>query len=173
MEFTQNATNLNALQSVHFKFQIRRAPSLEYFVQKAPIPGLALGHEMVPNPFVYIPKPGDHLDFSDLDIVFRVDEDLSNYLAIHNWMRALGKPESYAEYAAIENIPSWTGQGIYSDLSLILVSAKQNPIFEAVFEDSFPIGLSNLEFDVTQEDLKYLKASARFKYRDYKINPTI
>ena len=143
--FKQNTTNLNSLQSVHFKFLIKRAPELSYFVQKAPIPGLALGHEMVPNPFVYIPKPGDHLDFSELDIVFRVDEDLINYLAIHNWMRALGKPESYTQYAAIENIPSWTGEGIYSDLSLILVSTKQNPIFEANFEDCFPVGLSNLE----------------------------
>jgi len=165
--------NLNAIQSVHFKFQIKRSPEIEYFIQKAPIPGMALGYEMVPNPFVFIPKPGDHLDFNELDIVFRVDEELANYLCIHNWMRALGKPENFKEYAKIEAVPMWTGEGIYSDLSLSLLSAKQNAIFECVFEDAFPVGLSNLDFDTTQSDLTYLKASARFMYRDYKFKQTI
>ncbi|MDR3503092.1 MAG: hypothetical protein P4L79_10995 [Legionella sp.] len=166
-------TNLNAAQSVHFKFQIKRSPEIEYFVQKATIPGLAIGYSYVPTPLIDIPNPGEHLEFSELDVVFRVDEDLAGYLTIQDWLRGLGAPDNYTQYANIEAKPLWSGEGIYSDLSLTITTAKQNAAFECVYEDAFPIGLSSLEFDATQPDLTYLKAAARFKYRVYHINPIV
>ena len=46
--------------------------------------------------FVSVPLEGN-LSFGNLTIDFLVDEDLRNYMEIHNWIRALGAPDNVAE----------------------------------------------------------------------------
>ena len=45
-----------------------------------------------------IPVPGDKLTYADLTLSFFVDEDLENYIEVHNWLRGLGFPESIQEF---------------------------------------------------------------------------
>ena len=45
-----------------------------------------------------IPTPGDKIEFGDLSLRFLVDEDLSNYMEIQNWIRGLGYPEEVQEF---------------------------------------------------------------------------
>jgi hypothetical protein len=41
--------------------------------------------------------PGDKILFEDFSLRFLVDENLENYMEIHNWIRGLGFPESLEE----------------------------------------------------------------------------
>ena len=95
--------NKNFLSPLNFRFQIKKAPHVNFFIQKVNIPSIALPNPTVSNPFVNIPYPGEHLRYGDLEISFKVDEDLQNYLEIHNWLVSLGKPENFDQYKQIQN----------------------------------------------------------------------
>ena len=162
-------TNKNFLSPLNFRFQIKKAPHVNFFIQRVNIPSIALRSPDTPNPFVKIPYPGEHLDFGELRISFKVDEDFQNYLEIHNWLKALGKPEEFEQYKTISEIPSYTGEGIYSDISLIALSSAKMPNFDITFTDAFPTSLSDLNFNTTDSDVNYIEASATFKYTYYSI----
>ena len=120
---TNQPTNRNFLSQLGFKFQVKKLPTTNYFVQSVNLPSITLGDSAEDNPFVRIPIPGDHLTYSDLVLQFRVDEDFKNYLELHNWLTGLGFPEGFTQYKTLEDQAlkeQGTGEGIYSDASLIL-----------------------------------------------------
>ena len=162
-------TNPNFLSPLNFKFSIKRAPHINFFIQKVSIPSINLPSYESPNPFVKIPEPGDHINYGDLEITFRVDEELKNYLEIHNWIRALGKPKDFSEYKALSTNKSYTGNGIRSDISLMILSSAKNANYEIVFTDAYPYELSKMSFDTTDQTVEYIEASATFKYVLFEI----
>lgn len=162
-------SNLNFLSPLNFTFQIKKAPHVNFFIQKVNLPAISLRPVDTSNPFVNIPFPGEHLNFGELKISFKVDEDLQNYLEIHNWMRALGKPEEFSQYKSIADKPSFTGEGIYSDISIIVLSSAKVANFDISYVDAFPVSLSDINFNTTDSDVNYIEASASFKYTYYNI----
>jgi len=162
-------SNKNFLSPLNFKFQIKKAPHVNFFIQKVNIPPLLLVAPEIPNPFVKAPIPGDHINYSDLSITFKVDEDLQNYLEIHEWIKALGKPHDFDQYRAIEEKKSWTGDGIYSDITVSILSSTKSPNYEVTYVDAHPVSLSGIEFNTTDGDVNYIEATAVFKYTLYYI----
>jgi hypothetical protein len=162
-------SNKNFLSPLNFKFQIKKAPHVNFFIQKVNIPPLLLVAPEIPNPFVKVPIPGDHINYSDLSITFKVDEDLQNYLEIHEWIKALGKPHDFDQYRAIEEKKSWTGDGIYSDITVSILSSTKSPNYEVTYVDAHPVSLSGIEFNTTDGDVNYIEATAVFKYTLYDI----
>jgi hypothetical protein len=162
-------SNRNFLSPLNFKFQIKKAPHVNFFIQKVNIPAINLSPAVSPNPFVNIPLPGDHLSYGELEITFKVDEDLQNYLEIHNWITALGKPEEFEQYKNIADKKEWTGEGIYSDISVIVLSSTKSANYEIVYVDGYPVSLSGLEFNTIDSDVNYITATASFKYTYYNI----
>jgi hypothetical protein len=164
--------NKNFLSPLNFKFQIKKAPYVNFFIQKVNIPSIALPNIDTANPFVTLPYPGEHIRYGTLDISFKVDEDLQNYLEIHNWLVSLGKPENFDQYKQIQDIDPVTGNGIYSDISLHVLSSTKMPNYEITFIDAFPISLSDISFNTVDNDVNFIQASASFKYNYYKIIKT-
>lgn len=162
--------NRNFLSPLNFKFTIKKAPHVNFFIQKANIAEMALPSPIAPNEFVKAPYPGDHINFGKLNITFKVDEDLQNYLEIHNWIKGLGFPETYDQYKELETKPFWTGESIYSEISLMILSSTKMANYEVIYTDAYPVLLSQLEFDTTDEDVKYMTASASFDYTYYSIS---
>lgn len=161
--------NKNFLSPLNFKFQIKKAPHVNFFIQKVNIPGIKMLSPSPTNPFVKTPYPGDHLIFDDLSIAFKVDEDLQNYLELHNWLRALGKPENFEQYKNIQDKPLMSGDGIYSDISVVVLSSTKMPNYEITYADAFPISLSDLTFNTTDTNVNFITATATFKYTYYTI----
>lgn len=161
-------SNKNFLSPLNFKFALKRAPHVNFFVQKVTIPGIGLPPVTTPNPMLRIPEPGDQLEFEELSITFRVDEDLQNYLEIQNWLRAIGK-QSFQQYGSIAVNKAFTGESIKSDVSLTVLSSAKRPNYEIVFQDAFPIKISSIEFDSSMDDVSYIEAEASFKYTKYEI----
>lgn len=162
--------NMNFLSPLNFKFQLKRAPALNFFCQKVNLPGLSLPNVNFPTSALNIPYPGDQLLYNDLTVSFKVDENLANYLEIHNWLRSLGRLDSYQ---ALALQPSYTGDGLYSEISLMLLTSYKNPNFEVVFENAFPTSLSGLDFITTAEDVDYLEAEVVFKYVKYELKKIV
>ena len=155
--------NRDFLSPLNFKLLIKKCPGVEFFSQKLKVPSITLGVADYPNPFVNIPLPGDHLIFTPFEIEFKVDEDLKNYLEIWNWMIGLGFPHDFGQYKALADKPIISGEGIYSDLSVISLEGAHNPNIEAVFIDAYPVFLSEVEY-LSTGDVMYVTAQATFRY---------
>ena len=166
-----NISNKNFLSPLNFSFTIKRAPHVEFFIQKINLPGITLDSPTFATPFVRVPEVGDHIYYEPLKIIFKVDEDLQNYLEIHKWLKGLGKPKSFEEYRDLAQQPQFIGYGLKSDISLIVMSNIKNPNYKTDFIDAFPISLSGLQFDTTNPDINYMIAEASFKYVYYDILP--
>jgi hypothetical protein len=171
--------NKSFLSPLGFKFTIKKTPHVNYFVQSASLPSLTLGRTDVPTPFVKIPMPGDHLDFGEFTITYKVDEDLKNYLEIYNWMIALGFPDNFEQYKSADisrkgpnsgSVDRMTGLGLISDATLTILSSAMNPLHNVVFENMFPTSLAELEFTTTDSDINYLTSTVTFAYQKFYIN---
>ena len=101
-------------------------------------------------------------------MTFKIDENLQNYLEIWNWLRSIGK-QDYTFYKKIDSNPSYYGTGIYSDISVQILTNKKNPNYEIKIINAFPIAITSLDFDASQETINYVEATARFKYTYYDI----
>jgi len=161
--------NKNFLSPLNFRFQIKKAPHVNFFVQSVNIPAISLPQVDTPNPFVRIPQTGDHISFEPLQISFKVDEDLQNYLEIHNWLLGLGFPESYDQYKELSDVPRITGEGLLSDITVLVLSSTKIANYEVTFVDAHPVALTELKFNSTDTSVNYISSSATFKYTHYKI----
>ena len=164
--------NSNFLNPLNFRFSIKRAPHVNFFIQKVNIPSISVPPTEHPNPFVSIPYSGEHMDYGSLQLTFKVDEDLENYMEIHNWIRGLSKPYSYNEYGELASQNPVMGGGLKSDITILILNSTKLPIFEVTYIDAFPISLSEIVFDTTSEDINYIEATAEFKYTLFDITGT-
>jgi hypothetical protein len=165
----KSPTNHNFLSPLNFKFQIKRAPHINFFIQEINLPSISIQPKDVGNPFVKIPYPGDHIDYSILKVKFKVDEDLKNYLEMHSWLRGLGFPKSFEEYSTLSSQNQLEGKGLRSDISLVVLNSTKLPNYEIVFTEAFPTFLSELMFSTTEQSVNYMTASVEFRYILYNI----
>jgi hypothetical protein len=170
--FAEVTANKNFLSPLGYKFVITRLPNVDYFCQSISFPTVTLNTATIPNPFQRIPVAGTELTYGTISVNFKIDEDLTNYKEIYNWMLALGFPESYEQYKALAEKSSVDSQRIRSDASLVILSSSKNPKHEVKFYDIFPVGLTGMKFDSTLSDVAYLEASAEFSYRMFTLDPT-
>ena len=173
--FSNQIQNRNFLSPVGFKFTLNRSPKVAFFSNTANIPGLNFGVAVQSTPLVDIETPGDKIIFSDFTLRFLVDENLENYMEIQNWMRGLGYPDTLEEIYALQREQRYVDttetklMNIYSDGTLQVLTSNSNPNFKVKFEDLWPYGLSDLNFNATDPDIEYLTAEVTFKYTIYKI----
>lgn len=163
--------NKNYLSPTGFKFNIVKTPKVDFFSNSARIPGIQLGNVKVGNYLKAIDLPGDNIQFEDLTLQFIVDENLENYLEIHNWIYGLGYPESVDEFKTL--ITSADGskdmKEQFSDGTLAILNSNFNVSARVKFRDLFPVSLSSLEFTATETDYTYFTATVTFKYLFYTI----
>ena len=177
---------LDYASPTQFRFGINQLPKVEFFTINANLPGIDATAIDLANPFKTIPIMGEKLTYANLDITFIVDEYLENYQSLHNWMTGYGFPSDRSEFRTYRDVTSLTPAGgetpsvdivgsatsdkaMYSDAFLMILSNKNNPILNVVFQNIFPISLSALEFTPVATDVEYMTASATFAYQIYKF----
>jgi hypothetical protein len=169
--FSNQIGNRNFLSPIGFKFTLARYPKVSFFTNSARIPELTMSVAIQPNYLNEIPVPGSAMTFGDFNLRFLVDENMENYMAIHNWLTGLGFPETTKQYKDLTT----NGDGIrdskeaFSDGSLSILNSNYKSTATVKFRDLFPVSLSSLEFDATPTDVVYLTAQVTFKYTIYDI----
>ena len=163
--------NRNLLSPVGFKLTLNSKRKIDFFSNTATIPALTLGTALQTTPLRNIDVPGDELLYDDFQIEFLVDEDLVNYMVVHNWLTGLGFPESYQEFKTLTTDPEQQKDDKlqYVDGSLHILNSNLRDIAVVKFQDLFPVSLTGLEFRATDDDINYFTASATFKYMMYNI----
>lgn len=159
--------NRNMLSPTGFTFNIQRLPGMVFFVQTVTLPGIALGSTEQPTPFKNIPVYGDHITYGDLDVTFKINEDLSNYIEIFDWITGIGFPDNFSQHADLIKTPSYQGGGVESDASLTIHSSAMNPIIRINITDLFPISLSPIEMNTLDTNIEYITATASFRFNNY------
>jgi hypothetical protein len=166
--------NRNYLSPIGFKFTIAKEPKVSFFCTNSKIPEISLQTEIQLSYLKDIDVPGDKITYGDLSLKFLVDEDMVNYMAIHNWITGLGFPESAQDYKDLLTNQDDVTQPLdpkraFSDGSLHILDSNYNTSAVVKFKDLFPTTLSSLEFDSTQPDIQYFTAQVSFKYTVYNI----
>lgn len=172
--FDRQISNRNFLSPVGFNFILSNYPKIDFLCNEANLPDINLGSAVQPSYLKNIDLPGDKLEYGDLTLRFLVDEDMKNYLEIHNWLRALGYPESLQEiydlklnskHGSNENSDNYQ----FSDGTLQILNSNYLPRFNVKFYNMFPVSLTTLVFDATQTDVNYFTAEVTFKYTIFDI----
>lgn len=169
--FDGQIDNRNFLSPVGFKFTLTKEPKVTFFCNSARIPEISLGTATQPSYLKDIDIPGDKLSYGDFSLRFLVDENLENYMAIHNWMRGLGYPETTQNFKELlENDEGLIDiQEQFSDGSLHILNSNFRDVAIVRFESLFPVTLSSLEFEASENDTNYFTAEVSFKYTIYNI----
>lgn len=172
--FANQIQNRNYLSPIGFKFTLAKNPKVAFFCNAARIPEINAPTLNQPSYLKDLDVPGTKLIFGDLTIRFLVDENMENYMAIHNWLTGLGFPETAQQF--VDFIAPVDGKidkddikKSYSDGSLHILNSSYNPTATVKFKDLFPTALSSLEFDATSQDIQYFTAEVTFKYTVYNI----
>ena len=182
-------SKLDYSSPTQFRFLINQLPKVQYFTVTANVPGLTLGDATYATPLKDIPLPGEKITYDDLNITFIVDENLENYIEIHNWLTSLGFPKDRSQFKTFREStsnlknatvgtstdigdvkPSTPDTPMFSDCVLTILSNKNNPVAECRFADCFPTSLGALEYSQNQTDVDYLTVDVTFKYKIYEIH---
>lgn len=172
MSITNIPNSKNSLQNISFKFSLSRAPNLNWTIQGIALPGITVSTSVVPTPFSNIPTPGGKITFNPLRVTFRVQENLADYLELHNWLIALGHPVDFQKYKALSDVTKNAPGGkqtLTSDISLSILNSSLTPNINIKFFDAFPTELSDLEFNLQEDTIQYIQASADFTFLRYEI----
>ena len=156
----------NALIVNYFQFSLSRVPNMVYFCQSANLPGLAFGSAEQPTVLGHPVKvPTGAFRFEDLELSFRVDENLTNWREIHNWIKTTGNYESDESTLPYKEKTS--------DARLLITNSSYRPKISINFRHVFPISLSGLNFNTTATDSIEMTATVKFAFTGYEIQDLI
>jgi hypothetical protein len=169
---SRNPTNKDLLQSTKFRLSFDRLKGATYFCQTANIPGVNLNEVPRNTPFVDLYVPGEKLYYDTFNITFLIDEDLQDWIEIHNWIRAMTFPVDFDEYKDLSKFSSRVSAKIppqYTDATLSIFTNKNNPSYRILFKDLFPTSLSTIQFSTMDSAENIITADASFRFSYYNI----
>lgn len=155
----------NYLSPLEFKILIKRLPNVEFFTQRAMVPSISTTPVQQPTRFNPVFRTPDQVNFSNLDLSFIVDEAMKNYMEIFNWILSTANVESHDRYSRLVSSP----EGLFSDISIIILNSKKNPNIEVTYTNCFPISLSEISLNTTESDVTYPEATVTFQYDTFDI----
>jgi hypothetical protein len=152
---------LNGLLPTYFKFELKRTPYTTYFCQSVNLPSISVNTVRQPTGrFVDIMHTGMP-EYSELTVQFLVDEDMTNWLEIYNWLISTTTDDNTNDYEETKNH--------YSDATLIILNSAMKPNVKVQFKNILPREISGVEFDSTVVGTEPLIATANFTYTTYDI----
>ena len=168
---TNQIGNRNFLSPVGFKFTLSKDPKITFFCNSARIPEISLGTAVQPSYLKDIDIPGDKLTYGDFSLRFLVDENLENYMSVHNWLTGLGYPETTEEFKKLttNNFGTRDLNEQFSDGSLHILNSNFRDVAIVKFKNLFPTYLTSLDFEASDTDINYFTAEVTFKYTVYNI----
>jgi len=167
---TRTPQNTNYLQPSKFILSFDRIPTVQYFCQEANLPGVSMGKAPINTPLLDLYSPGNKLTYSPFDISFTVNEGATDWQELYSWFLSMATPTGLQDRVDLSNAQSKriSGSKAFSDATLTIFSALNNPLIRVRFINTFPTSLSDLQFDTKSSADEIITAEASFNY-DYFI----
>ena len=178
-------------QQSQFKVFLPLFPTTEWFVVRANIPGVSLGQAVQTTPMVDMPLIGDKLTYDDFYVTFLVDEQLKNYIEMHDWLVNCGAPQNRSQFRGkdrpagipkrpqtqiydllLGNVDS-SDRDLYSNIDLFIMTSKNNPTVKIQMVEAFPISLTNIEYSHQESDVTYAECTATFAFSYFTISAIV
>lgn len=140
-------------------------PNVEFFVQRTVIPNISSNPVIQQTPFNTLTQTSDHLQYGNLDISFIIDENMTNYIEVFNWITAITFPQGFDQFKKIKN----SDMGVSSDITITILNSHKNGNIRVNFYGCVPISLTEITLDTTQSDLNYPEATVSFSYDWFNI----
>jgi hypothetical protein len=146
----------------NFIFSIARIPDVVYSLQTVNLPSISLSGTLVPSPVLDYPIPGDKITFGTLSFSFIVDEDLTNYIALYNWMIEIAglKRDEKPVHSDV--------QSATSDGTLTILTNNKNPITSVRYVDCFPSNISDIQYNSTTTDVVTVDVTMEYSYWEFR-----
>ena len=175
-------TVFNYSQSNQFKVSLSLFPKTEWFVVRANIPSVTLGVGVQATRLIDMPIVGDKITYDQFYFTFLVDEQLQNYMELHNWLLNIGFPERYDQFQGqirpdgttrptgktsdpeVSGFGKQSDRDLYSDITMFILSSKNNAVAKIRFFECFPVNLTNVEYSQQESDTTYAECTATFAY---------
>lgn len=163
--------NRNFLSPIGFKFTLAKEPKVAFFCSSARIPEISLGVAVQPSYLKDLDVPGEKLTYGDFSLKFLVDENMENYMAIHNWLTGLGFPETTQQFRDLvyDSNSVRDDKKAFSDGTLHILNSNYRDVALVKFKDLFPVSISSLDFEAQNPEYTYFTANVSFKYTIYNI----
>lgn len=156
--------NTNPLQPTKFLLTFSRIPTTQYFCQEVNIPGVSLGEVDRVTPFLDMFSPGTKLKYDPLDISFIVDESLQSWKDLYNWFISIADPDGFERRDHNRELQK---NKHFSDATLTVLSALNNPIVRIQYSNIFPLTMSDIKFDTKSSADTIITCTATFRYQSY------
>lgn len=138
------ADNISPLVGGNFTFTLSRLNNTTLNLQSVSLPTMSIGEKLVPTPMLDYSVAGDKLQFDRLNMRFIVNDDMSNYDEVFQWLYKICNPITGKQTGKASE---YTSDGVLS-----IFNSKGKKVKEFRFTDCFPIMLGGLEFDTTNTE---------------------
>ena len=168
---TRVPQNTNYLQPSKYLLVFDRMPTVQYFCQSVNLPGISLGKANIPTPLLQIYSPGQQLEFNSLDITFALDEKAQGFREVVNWFNSIASPEGLEVRKSLNNLQNTnkTKPSYFSDGILTLLSNLNNPLLRIHFYNTFPVSISDVNFDTKSSADDIITVNASFVIERYEF----
>jgi hypothetical protein len=160
----RNPQNTNLLQPTKFLLVFSRLPSVQYFCQTVNIPGVSLGEVVRETPFLDMYSPGTKLKYDPFDIDFLIDEELTSWKNMYDWFISIADPDGFEKRDGSIEIQKIKH---LSDATLTILSGLNNPLVRIQFRNTFPLTMTDLNFDTKESADTIMSCKATFRYESY------
>jgi hypothetical protein len=171
---TRTPQNTNLLQPTKFILTFDRLGTTQYFCQSVNLPGVSVGQAPINFPSVTVYSPGNQIAYNNFNITFTVDEELKTWQQLYNWFLSFAAPAGTDERnlrSDLQNEYKKQNKKEYSDATLTILSALNNPILRVQFTNMFPVSLSDIQFDTKLSADDIVTADVTFVYESFKFLP--
>lgn len=117
------------------------------------MPGLTVTESVVPRPQQDVYFPGDKIVYDALTVTMLVAENMENFVEIYDWLQRSVKTTNDADK--------------YDDITVYIMSSKNNPNKEVTFKNAFPTNIGSISFNVQDSDITYAQVDVTFRYDEF------
>ena len=175
--------NLSYLAPTQFELLIKKLPNTKYFSTGVNVPSVSVAEVQQPtNLGRNVLIPGDKINFGEITVTFIVDENMENWTELYQWMSQITSstdPEKYrslvgaARRADLPYDGSGDPDAVYSDMTIVVTTAANNPNRYIRIQDAFPTSLGEITMDTTVAGgLSYVTCTASFQFTNFEIAST-
>lgn len=175
--------NLSYLAPTQFELLIKKLPNTKYFSTGVNVPSISVAEVQQPTRYgANVKVPGDKISYGEITVTFIVDENMENWTELYTWMSQITSstdPDKYRSLVGANrraNEP-YDGSGdydaVYSDMTIVVTTAANNPNRYIRIQDAFPTSLGEITMDTTVAGgLSYVTCTASFQFTTFEIAAT-
>ncbi len=147
----------NSLQTSKGKLVVHRLTDINYWIQTFTLPGVQLERLTLPGMRRDVPIAGAKFEYDPINVGFIVDQDMSNYNEIINWMN-----EFQGNFTDIRDLSS--------TLSINILNGD-NAIQQTFgIKGAYPTTISEVEFITTDSTMTPSVCNVTFNYTHINID---